>query len=234
MDSNFAPYAAPENVVRVLDRVHKNGLRGKLDPAFLGQLGITENLVPRTLRALEFLGFTKEDEEGAATPLLEQYVVSGEEDGKALLAEALRKSYESIFRAVDPERDSRDKINTAFKVMRPQSQWNRMVTFFLGMCRAAGMNVLEPPKERPGKSETVKERKERKDRKPKTVVGTAHTTQAPQTTYSTGQVSRALDPALIGIIGKIADIDSSTELESWIDAFRATFYFVKKIPPPQK
>lgn len=227
MDTKFAPYAAPENVVRVLDRVHSNGLRGKLDAGFLGQLGITENLVPRTLRALEFIGFTKEDEEGAPTPLLEQYIVSSEDDGKALLQEALRKAYEPIFRAVDPERDSRDKVHTAFKVMRPQSQWGRMVTFFLGMCRAAGMTVLEPPKERPGKGETSKERKVRIAAKREQKAKTPTVSPAPPMHSTT----RTLDPALVGIMGKVADLETSADLEAWIEAFRATFCFVKKIPP---
>ncbi len=35
MQENFAPYAAPENVLRVLEKVHANGLRGKIDLPFL-------------------------------------------------------------------------------------------------------------------------------------------------------------------------------------------------------
>lgn len=225
-DNSSAPYAAPENVMRILEKVHKNGLRGKIDAEFVGQLGIGEGMVNRTLRALEFLGFTDPSDEGAATPLLDQYIVSSEADARALLQEAIRKSYEVIFRAANPATDDRTKIHTAFKPMRPQGQWTRMVTFFLGICKAAGMEVKEPPLNRPGKNETPKERKDRKARQPRVTVPKGAPTPLLATLPGP---SRTLDPALVGIISKIADIETAHDLEAWVDAFRATFSFVKKI-----
>src|ERR1700722_15507793 len=119
-DPTFAPYAPPENVLRVLERVHKNGLRGKVDADFLGQLGIGESMTARTIRALEFLGFTRAEDEGASTSLLEQYIVSSDVDAQALLAEAIRKSYEIIFRAVNPGEGDGAHSDAAYKLMEPQ------------------------------------------------------------------------------------------------------------------
>jgi len=227
---NFAPYAAPENVLRVLEKVHKNGLRGKVDADFMTQLGINEGMIGRTQRALEFLGFTDPADEGAQTPLLSQYIVSGEEDAKALLQEAIRKSYEMVFRAVNPAHDDRAKIFTAFKTMKPQGQWDRMVTLFLGLCRAAGMPVLEPPLNRPGKVETSAERTARKAQKKQKAKSPITTPPVdPNQLALPPAPMRTLDPALVGILGKVADLETSEDLESWIAMFRAAFTFVKKL-----
>ena len=227
MQENFAPYAAPENVLRVLDKVHKNGLRGKIDVPFMTQLGIGEPMAYRVLRALEFLGFTSAEDEGAPSPLLEQYVVSGEDDARSLLQEAVRKSYAGIFHAANPETESREKVLIAFKVMRPQSQWGRMVTFFLVICKAAGIEVKEPPKDRPGKLETPKSRSERKAQRAKAKTPISTTSSALALPPAP---SRTLDPALVGVISKVADLETEQDLDAWIAAFRATFCFVKKIP----
>jgi len=228
--ASFAPYASPENVLRVLDRVHKNGLRGKVDADFLGQLGIGDGMVNRTIRALEFLGFTKPDEEGEPTSLLEQYIVSSDEDAQALLREAVASSYDLIFRAVHPETADRTAIHTAFKPMKPQGQWTRMVTLFLGLCKAAGMTVKDPPNNRPGKTEGSRVlRRDPSKPKPKIISRKERPTAETQLALPQGP-SRALDPALVGIMGKIPDLETAEDLEAWIAMFRAAFSFVKKLP----
>jgi hypothetical protein len=224
--ANMAPYAAPENVLRVLEKVHKNGLRGKIDPDFLGQLGINEAMVNRVIRTMEFLGFTDPADEGARTPLLDQYIVSSEDDARALLGEAIRKSYEVIFRAADPTQDDRSKVLVAFKVMRPEGQWTRMVTLFLGLCKAAGMDVKDPPKDRPAASESKKARSERKAQKAKRKTD-ADTT--PQPLALPPAHSRALDPALASIVGKVSELETLEDLDAWYAMFKAAFQYVKKV-----
>jgi len=231
LDPSLAPYAPPENVIRVLERVHKNGLRGKVDADFLGQLGIGAGMTNRTIRALEFLGLTQVEDEGAPTPLLEQYIVSGEAEAEALIGEAIRKSYEIIFRAVDPAVDDRNRIHTAFKLMKPQGQWVRMVTLFLGLCQAAGMAVKEPPSNRPGKDSGVA----RGPRKEARLKGNGQrdswpregTAIKPPVTLPAAP-SRTLDSALVGILGKVADLETAEDLEAWVTMFSAAFKFVKK------
>ncbi len=230
IENNSAPYAPPENVLRVLDRVHRSGLRGKIDVDFLGQLGIGDGMVTRTLRALEFLGFTQAGDEGAPTPLLEQYIVSGESDAQALLAEAIRKSYDAIFRAVDPISDDRAKVQTAFKVMKPQGQWARMTTLFLGLCQAAGIPVKDAPFSRPGKDQATQPNRKARVRtklnaQPRQQAGPP----AQAASNSIPVPSRTIDPALVGIIGKVAELETLDDLEAWIAMFRAAFQFVKKI-----
>jgi hypothetical protein len=219
---NQAPYASPENVERVLDRVQKSGLKGKIDTDFLTQLGINDTMIPRTLRALEFLGLIEND--GTATATLNQFIVSDEEGGKAVLREALQTAYAMIFRAANPESDDRPKIFNAFRMMKPQGQWDRMTTLFLGMCRYAGIQVKEPPPNRAAKGE-------KRERKPQTSrkdgkTGTAHT---PPPLALPPPPIRTLDPALVGIIGKVADLETADDLDAWIAMFRAAFMFVKKI-----
>ena len=142
------PYAPPENVGRVLAKVRQSGVR-TLDTDFLSQLGIHVAMAPRTIRALEFLGFT--DKAGVPAPLLQQYYAAAtEDDAKALLANAIKSSYEIVWRAASPEAESREKIEQAFRLMEPAGQRNRMVTLFLGLCRLAGISVKDPPSSRPG------------------------------------------------------------------------------------
>jgi hypothetical protein len=112
--------------------------------------------------------------------------------------------------------------------MKPQSQWDRMTTLFLGLCRLAGMNVKEPPNERPGKDgpKTPRKRAATTAR----VVGPVTVTpvHSAQLALTAGSDKR-LDPALVGIVGKIADLETAEDLEGWIAMFRAAFAFVKKV-----
>ncbi len=175
---------------------------------------------------MEFLGFTNPEDEGVPTPLLEQYVVSGEDDARALLQEAVRTAYSRIFPAANPETDSREKIHTAFKIMRPQSQWKRMVTFFLILSKAAGIDVKEPPKDRPGKLEGPKARSERKAKK---LTPKEHLPHEVRLALPAAP-SRTLDPALASIVGKVSELETLADLEAWYAMFKAAFQYVKKQP----
>jgi hypothetical protein len=163
-----APYASTENVIRVLDKVYNTGVSGPIGSDLLKQLGIGETMVSRTLQALKFIGFI--DAEGNEQPLLRQFMVADEQQRAPLLQDAIREAYAVIFRVVDPAKDDRQKIWIAFKVMHPQKQWDRMVTFFLGFCRYAGMEVKDAPANRPAaRVTTPKGRPVRRTPKPPTV-----------------------------------------------------------------
>lgn len=224
VDNNFKPYASPENIVRVLGRVRKGGVR-RIDGDFLTQIGIGDGMIARTLRTLAFLGLIADD--GSLTPLFEEYVVAGEDDAKAVLQGAVRKAYDVIFRAVDPATDDRAKIHTAFRTMQPSGQWGRMVTLFLGLCQAAGITVKEPPSNRPGKDAPPKD-------KPRPGAGGRGARPPPRTAtpppspdpYSSPQ---RLDPALAGIVAKISELETMDDLERWWSMFKPAFAFVKKL-----
>lgn len=230
-DSRFAPYGSPENIERIFDKFRRNGLPSRVTADYLLSLGIGEGMIPRNLATLSFLGLV--DTDSAPTQRLKDMVTASDDEWRALFQATLRESYPMIFRAVNPEHDERIKVFNAFRPMTPQSQWNRMTTLFLGLCRLAGMDVKEPPNQRPGKDGPVK---------PKSVVrATARIRQGRQTANATGVVTapphlalppapeKKLDPALVGIVGKIADLETAEDLEAWIAMFRAAFAFVKKV-----
>lgn len=216
---NFAPYAAPENVVRVLARARKGGVT-RIDPDFLLQIGIGDGMVARTQRAMEYLGFVTED--GSLTPLMGRYVEASEDDAQAVLLSAIRDAYAVVLRAVDPATDDRQKVTNAFRTMKPSGQWGRMVTLFLGLCTAAGMEVVDPVTNRPGKGSPPKERGAVARR---TVI--RRTVQpAAQPPLGNGFKLSGLDPALAGIVAKLAGIRSMEDLERWWTALKPTFEFV--------
>ena len=222
-DSNFKPYASPENITRILLRARKGGVR-RIDVDWLAQIGIGDGMVARTLRALEYIGFITND--GTLTPLFEEYVVASEDDAQAVLQGAIRKAYDVIFRAADPATDDRAKVHTAFRTAQPSGQWGRMVTLFLGLCQAAGIPVKEPPSNRPGKDSPPRE-------KPKGVGARRPPTRTYAPVYqepatSPGLTSR-LDPALAGIVAKIPELETSADLERWWIMFKSAFEFVKKL-----
>jgi Family of unknown function (DUF5343) len=216
---NFAPYAAPENVLRVLARARKGGV-GKIDPDFLLQIGIGDGMVARTQRALEYLGFVTDD--GTLTPLMTRYIEANDEDAQAVLLSAIRDAYAVVLRAVDPAADDRTKVTNAFRTMKPSGQWGRMVTLFLGLCGAAGIEVVDPVTNRPAKGTPPKERVASTRRTPvrrtvQEILGTSSVT---------GIKTPGLDPALGGIVAKLGGIRSMEELERWWLAFKPTFEFV--------
>ncbi|MGA3038382.1 MAG: DUF5343 domain-containing protein [Vulcanimicrobiaceae bacterium] len=223
-DTNFKPYAAPENIVRILQRVRKGGVK-RVDPDFMRQIGIGDGMIPRTHRALNFLGFT--DNDGVLTPLFERYVVASDEEAKQVLAGALRTAYEVIFRAADPSTDDRAKIHTAFRTASPSGQWGRMVTLFLGLCVEAGIPVKEPPTNRPAQDAAAREKIS--GRPKKTPSAPRKTQQYVPPPPQDQPMNGRLDPALAGIVAKIPDIETADDLERWWQMFKPAFLFVKKI-----
>lgn len=221
-DSKFSPYAAPENVVRVLERVRKGGVK-RLDEDFLISIGINEGMINRTLRALEFLGFRNPD--GTATNLLDRYKVLGDEDARALLLEAIRTAYEPIFHAVDPTTDDRRKVEVAFRGREPSGQWGRMVTLFLGLCSEAGMSVLDTPSKRPGGRDLKPPRTPRV----RAVRPTASMTEGLTPPPATLHVVAKVDPALQGLIAKFGDLKTIEDLERWYATLKTVFQFVHNV-----
>jgi hypothetical protein len=231
----FAPYAPTENVLRVLNKARAGGLRGAIDTAFLIQLGINDSMAPRTIRALHFLGFIQAD--GNPTPHLAEYVQASDEQAQTLLKQAIVRSYAMVLRAVDPETDPRSKIFNAFRTMRPQGQWDRMVTLFLGLCRAAGMDVKEAPVARPGRLDGPREQRVQRRptwrgaehvAPPRSLIGArAPQRMAPDTSFiSHAQSLGSLDPSLVAFLEKLQEIGSIDDLDVWFQTFRTLFAYV--------
>jgi len=219
-NTKAAPYAAPENVMRVLQKVRQTGLRGAVDTDYLRQLGINEGMISRTFGALQFLGFL--DADGTPTTLLERFKVADDSEWQAILEEAIRSSYAEIFRAVDPSSDTRSRVLTAFKPMQPNKQWGRMTTLFLGLCEASGISVKEPPRNRPGKGSPPATRDRSNGRM---------TREAHQVVSLPAAKPRPLDPTLQTMIARLPEIEDIDELDDWWTMFRTAYRFIKKVKP---
>lgn len=232
---NFAPYGAPENVMRILERVRRNGLptNRRIGRDYLIALGIGDGMLNRTLRSIEFLGFINDN--GSPTDRLERFIVASDDEWPAILEEALREAYDPIFRVVDPTTATRSQVLTAFRPMQPNGQWNRMATLFLGLCTAAGMNVHDAPPQRSGKDGPPAPRERAADGRGKarrTAATAPAATPAPPTPVASSAQYRpnaVIHPALAGIVSAIPELETGEDLERWIASFRATFQMVKKV-----
>ena len=139
------PYGPPSNAIDVLQRLRDRNLPDRVDADFLRDAGVSVNLVGRTMVGLQFLGLVDHDE---PTEALRSIAISTDEDYRTTLEGLVRSAYSEVFDVLDPEKDSQDTFTNFFRRYSPASQRSRMVTFFLGMCREAGLEVLEAPKPR--------------------------------------------------------------------------------------
>jgi hypothetical protein len=145
-DDERRPYAPAANVVAVLDRVRRVNLPDVIDNGVLRLAGVSEGAMGRVNYALRFLGLV--DPNGRPTDRLRALARAGEDEGRDLLAAVVREAYAADFARLDPAQDTQPRIVSAFQRYEPRSQIERMVMLFLGLCRAAGIPVLDPPRER--------------------------------------------------------------------------------------
>jgi hypothetical protein len=140
------PYAAPANVIGVLHRVRSRNLPDTIGDDLLRLVGVPEGALYRVRGALQFLGLT--DEDGRVTETLRALAGAPEDRYRELFAAVVREAYSQDFERVDPSQDTQAQIVTAFQPYQPRSQVSRMVMLFLGLCREAGIEVLDAPRER--------------------------------------------------------------------------------------
>lgn len=140
------PYAPPSNVVAVLRRLRSRNLPERIDLDYLRDSGIGEGTVHRVLFAIRFLGLI--GAAGEPTPALRAIHTSTDEEYREMLAGRMREAYADVFNSVDPSEDSQERIVNVFRRYTPASQRSRMVIFFLGMCKEAGIPTLDAPRQR--------------------------------------------------------------------------------------
>lgn len=139
------PYPPPSNVIAVIQRLRSRNLPERTDVEYLRDAGVPEGSIGRVAFALRFLGVVEDD---APTPALRAIATSTDEEYRAILAGLIRDAYSEVFEVVDPATDSQDRIVNFFRRYSPASQRARMVIFFLGMCREAGIPTLDVPRQR--------------------------------------------------------------------------------------
>jgi hypothetical protein len=145
-DALFRPYAPTANVVGVLQRVRRMNMPSKVSREFLVGAGISENIVPRVAGALRFLRLI--DDQDAPSDALRALASGTEDEYKQLLARTIQTAYATDFQNIAPATDSQQKISDTFQRYTPKSQHARQVILLLGLCREAGMDVLDSPRER--------------------------------------------------------------------------------------
>ena len=214
------PYTPPSNVAAVLQRLRTRNLPDRIDNEYLRDAGIPEGTINRTLFAMRFLGLV--DEGGLLSEPLKSIHTSTDEEYQAILSGLIREAYKEVFNVVDPSQDPKDRIVNVFRRYTPASQRDRMVIFFLGMCREAGITTLDVPKTR-------------------AMSATKATTEIPRRTSekAAGAVSRrektaiaaitGIDPALEGLMRTLPTPGAPLSPErrkQWLDMAEATLRFV--------
>lgn len=132
-----APYAPTSAVLDIIDRFRNKGLTTPIDAEVLARVGVSESLIPRTLKSLQQLDLVAED--GRPTPQLEGLRKASTEEFKPRLAEVVKAVYADVFQFADPATDDETRVTDAFRVYRPVSMRPRMISLFMGLCEAAGI-----------------------------------------------------------------------------------------------
>jgi hypothetical protein len=140
------PYAAAANVKEVLKRVRTRNLPEVIDDEFFRLVDIPDVVFGRVRDALRFLDMIGDD--GRPTDRLRAVAAATDEEYQTLFASAIREAYRDDFERVDPAQDTQAQIVNAFRRYLPRSQTSRMVMLFLGLCREAGVPVLDAPRDR--------------------------------------------------------------------------------------
>ncbi len=143
---NFRPYAAVANVTAVLYRLRNRNLPETIDHDLLRIAQVPEKSLSRVMQALRFLELVHED--GRPNDNLVALSAAPEQEYRKLLESILRGAYHADFARINPSEDTHKQIVDAFSPYTPRSQTNRMVILFLGLCREAGIPVLDVPRER--------------------------------------------------------------------------------------
>lgn len=186
------PYPPPSNVVSLLHRLRSRNLPDRVDAEYLRDAGISDSLINRSLFALRFLGLIEPND--FPTAALRAIATSTDEEYREILAKLIREAYAEVFASVDPAEDPPDRIVNVFRRYSPASQRERMVSFFLSMCREAGIPTLEISRQRTGSVARAGSSKTRK---------------------STGKVAKSPTKSLMGSdegISPIAGVPAHLEL----------------------
>lgn len=213
------PYGPPANAITVLARLRSRNLPERIDVDYLSDAGISEGTISRTLFGLTFLGLI--DDAGRPSQELRSIHTSTDEEYRDILATLIRTAYAEVFDGMNPAEDSQERIVNFFRRYAPASQRSRMVSYFLGMCREAGIATLDAPRKRPTGAGTQR-----------AAGGTTRTPRraAARTTPSTKQrQSPAIPSALEGLVRSLPEPGmplSEARRQQWLVMAEATLAFV--------
>lgn len=223
------PYTPPSNVTAVLQRLRSRNLPERVDSEYLRDANIPEGTNSRTLFALRFLGLIGDADE--PTPALRAIATSTDEEYRSILAGLIREAYSEVFISIDPAQDDQSRIVNVFRRYTPASQRERMVIFFLGMCREAGIPTLDTPRQR-SSAASVDHRSQRKTPTAKQPVARLSNGRGTKKHLSSGTA-----PALEMLIQSLPPAGSvlpKDRREQWIEMAKATLAFLYPSEEPQQ
>ena len=209
------PYAPPSNVTALLERLRSRNLPERIDVDYLLDAGISKGTVTRALFGMRFIGLI--GEAGEPTEALRTINQSTDDEYRTVLAGLIGEAYVEVFNSVDPGTEPHASILNVFRRYTPASQRNRMVIFFLGMCREAGIPVQDVPRQR-----RMAEPGARQARPP---VPRRRTAQQ----QATPRAVSGVNPALQGLIAALppeGTVLTEAKRKQWLDMADAALAFV--------
>jgi len=220
VENNRRPYGPFAHLEAFLERIRARNLPGVVDTDFLNLVQIPRDRQGLLREALEFLNLV--DEEGAPTAVLRRYAGTTEEEAQGVLQEALRSAYASDFEQIDPTKDSQAEMRNWFQRYEPRSATAKMVTFYLGACRQAGIEVQDPPRERKiqaGQTTRSKSRRRQASTTSRAGSSSAKTADSPRSSQ-TGLEPQSVSPIDAGVLvsvtsDDIAELDEKDFAEVW-------------------
>jgi len=217
------PYAPPSNVAAVLQRLRSRNLPDRVDAEYLRDAGVSEGTVGRTLFALRFLGLITEENE--PTQALRAIHTATDEEYQSTLGGLIRDAYADVFNVLDPAEDGQERILNVFRRYTPASQRKRMVIFFLGICREAGIPTLDVPRQRsmrePGTSRAPTPRRQ----------PTRPRRRQEEISFTPSEIHPALE-GLIRSLPAPGTALSEQRREQWLTMARGTLDFIYPIEEP--
>ncbi len=207
-----APYAPPSAILDIIDRYRNMGLTRPFTADVLVRAGVSESLIPRTLQALTVLELI--DDEKNPTETLEGLRRAPGPEFKKQLAAWISSVYADVMSFVEAS-DDESAIRDAFRSYKPHGQQTRMVTLFLGLCRAAGLRE-DDQSTAPSRPRARTSRAASKPRSPPKTQQLAST-----------EISRGLPPAIAGLIKSLPESGTWTadRREKFIKTFTAVLDF---------
>ncbi len=223
----LAPYAPLAPVIALIRRRREKTLPEVLNAEKLAQMSISEGNISRVLQAMRFLNLI--DEEGRQTEWFTRIAHAKEQEYPDILAEIIKGAYHDVFSIIgDPNQATDLELNDAFRPYQPQSQRNRMIILFRGLCQEAGLIAGGPPTTRmrtrttiPGKSSSSQSNGARKPQtQPKSDYSEAYQASTPVTSQPMSNQEFAL---LQGLLGKLPMEKKWTQRQrdKWLQAMTA-------------